>query len=104
MSKTRKAKLPSGVRRVRSQPLGSGAFTEDAGSLEQRVVSLALGGKLAHAAQKAVRLQKARGLAVTFKRGDAIVKQHSSGRIEKIATIQPRKYAVPAGVRIIGGL
>lgn len=76
---------------------------EDAGSLEERIVALATSGKLANAGRNAIRTQRRKGLAVTFQRGDQVIKQFPDGREEVLATVRRADYTVPEGVEIIGG-
>ena len=77
---------------------------EDPNSLEANVVRLALEGKLSAAADRAVEEQRALGLPVTFQRGNEVIRQHSDGREEVLATIpQTPPYKAPPGVRVIRG-
>jgi len=71
-------------------------------ALEQKVVKLALQGHLRKLARDAIRRQTTRGLPVTFKRGKKIVKRYADGREEVLQVVQPSKYKLPPGVRIIG--
>lgn len=76
---------------------------EDAGSLEERIVALASAGKLANAGRNAIRAQRRKGLAITFQRGDQIIKKHPDGREEVLGTVGRADYIIPKGVKIIGG-
>jgi hypothetical protein len=77
---------------------------EDPSSLEANVVRLALEGKLSAAGDEAVRRQKAKGLPITFQRGNEIIRQHADGREELLATLPPpTPFQVPPGVRVIKG-
>jgi hypothetical protein len=88
----------------RDDPDKIGNGQEDPDSLEANVVRLALEGKLAGAADRAVAEQKARGLPVTFQRGNEVIKQFADGREEVLATIpQSPPYKAPPGVRVIRG-
>ena len=66
------------------------------------LVKLALSGKLRQAAREAVRDQRARGLAVTFKRGDQIVRRSADGTIEVIGRVTTPAFRLPEHVRKIG--
>jgi hypothetical protein len=79
----------------------SGKPHEDAGSLEANIVRLAMTGKLAEAGRNAIRVQKERGIPVTFIRGGKIIKQHSDGREEVLGTVERPKYRVPRGVAVL---
>lgn len=78
------------------------AETEDAYSLEGNIARLAGSGELAKAGQEAIARQKKLGIAVTFKRGDEVIKQWPDGREEVLERIERVKYKLPAGVGIIG--
>jgi hypothetical protein len=79
----------------------SGPVIEDSNSLEDRVVRLARTGRLAKAARHAVHMQQKKGLAITCKRGDQIVKRYADGREEILGTVERRPYTLPRGVTII---
>lgn len=64
-------------------------------SLEGQVVSLAQKGMLAPAARGAIASQLARGLAVTFKRGDQVIKQYPDGHIEVLGELKQIPYKRP---------
>jgi len=68
-------------------------------SLEDHIVELATSGKLACAAGAAIRSQKSRGLPITSKRGNEIVKVYSDGRTEVLETLNPPIYKLPKGVK-----
>jgi hypothetical protein len=71
------------------------------GTLEANLVDLAMTGKLAKAGRRAVAAQKDRGLPVTFKRGQQVIKVYPDGRREVLATLERPSYTLPKGVRII---
>jgi hypothetical protein len=81
----------------------SGKLSNVRNSLEDQIVDLALKGKLANASRQAIRRQQKMGLAITYKRGNDIVKQFPDGRIETLAKVDSPKYRFPKGVRILGG-
>jgi hypothetical protein len=64
-------------------------------SLEEQLVSLAQKGMLAPAAQEAIASQLARGLAVTFKRGNQVIKQYPDGHVEVLSELQRIPYSQP---------
>ena len=70
-------------------------------SLEANVVDMAMNGKLAKAGRRAVASQVNRGLPVTFKRGQKVIKVHADGREEVLAMIERPSYTLPIGVRVI---
>lgn len=72
------------------------------GPVETAFLKLALGGKLAKAGRDAIRRQRAKGLAVTFKRGQEIIKQYPDGREEILGRVAPRRFRMPKNVPIIG--
>ena len=71
----------------------------DKGSLEDRIVGLAMRGKLTRIGRRAVAAQRAAGLPVTFKRGDQVIRELPDGTVEVLATIAAVRYRVPDGVR-----
>ena len=73
----------------------------EAQSLEDGIVALAESGELAKAAGQAIRHQKELGIAVTFQRGDDVIKQHADGTEEVLAKVERPTYTIPTGVRII---
>src|SRR4051794_1006392 len=73
----------------------------EARTLEANVVGLAMTGKLAKAGRRAVASQVDRGLPVTFKRGQKVIKVHADGREEILATLERPAYTLPKGVRVI---
>jgi hypothetical protein len=76
---------------------------EASGSLESQISHLAAKGKLAAAARRAIRAQRARGLPITFKRGNKIIRQHPNGQEELLQHLTATKRVkLPAGVRILG--
>jgi hypothetical protein len=70
-------------------------------TLEANLVGLAMTGKLAKAGRRAVASQVDRGLPVTFKRGQKVIKVHPDGREEVLATLDRPTYTLPKGVRVI---
>jgi hypothetical protein len=73
------------------------------GALEDHLLELVAEGKLAEAAGGAIRAQKERGLPVTFKRGDQVIKAFPDGREEVLTTLARPIYTIPSGVRVIRG-
>jgi hypothetical protein len=63
---------------------------DEAGSLEAEVSRLAEEGQLAGAARVAVERQTAKGFAITFLRGDAIVKRFPNGREQILGKLAHR--------------
>jgi hypothetical protein len=76
---------------------------EEADSLEGKVVRIAMAGKLAKAGRNAIRLQRERGLAVTFKRGEQVIKKYPDGHEEVLTIIDRPTYTLPKGVAILRG-
>jgi len=74
----------------------------DVDALESSVVKFALGGKLAKVSRNAVNKQVQRGLPITFKRGNKVIKQFADGREEVLGTIKKLHFRLPSNVRIIG--
>jgi len=70
-------------------------------TLEANLVVLAMTGKLAKAGRRAVASQVDRGLPVTFKRGQRVIKVHPDGREEILATLERPAYTLPKGVRVV---
>lgn len=68
----------------------SGHLVEDLDSLEAQLPRLAAEGKLKDAARGAIERQRAKGIAITFLRGDLIITQYADGREEVIATLARR--------------
>lgn len=68
---------------------------EDPNSLEEQILRLAAEGKIEAAAADAIRRQKAKGLPITFLRGDAIIKQYADGREEVLGIIARRPHWTP---------
>jgi hypothetical protein len=71
------------------------------GQLEDHLLDLVANGELAEAAGGAIRAQKERGLPVTFKRGDDVIKAFADGREEVLATLARPTYKTPSGVRVL---
>jgi hypothetical protein len=84
-----------------SRPRSTSPSDQESGTLEGGIVDLALRGKLAKAARKAIRTAKGRGLPITFKKGNQVVKEHADGRIEVLETLAAPEYVLPKGVKII---
>lgn len=70
-------------------------------TVEARIVGMAMNGKLAKAGRRAVASQVDRGLPVTYKRGQKVVKVHPDGREEILGMIDRPSYTLPKGVRVI---
>ncbi|HET6251419.1 MAG TPA: hypothetical protein VFE47_27285 [Tepidisphaeraceae bacterium] len=80
---------------------GSKQTKEDPGSVESNIVRLAMSGKLARVTKRAIAGGVAKGLPVTFKRGQKIITRYADGR-EEVLRIMPRSdFKVPKGVRVI---
>jgi hypothetical protein len=76
---------------------------EASDSLEGQISDLAAKGKLAAAAHRAIRTQRAQGLPITFKRGNKIVRQHPNGQEELLQDLAATKQVkLPAGVKVLG--
>jgi hypothetical protein len=87
--------------RTASSGRGVAGSKRKAESLEDQIVHLAISGALDEAAGNAIRSQLARGIAVTFKKGDRIIKHYADGHEEVVGTVPRATYTVPAGVAII---
>ena len=74
---------------------------EDPNSLESSIAKLASSGRLAREGRKDVRAQKKLGIAVTFKRGNQVIKQYPSGKEKILAELSEPDYKLPEGVRIL---
>jgi hypothetical protein len=66
---------------------------EEAGSLEAELSRLVEEGQLAGAARAAIERQVAKGFAITFLRGDAIVKRFPNGHELILGTVARRAGA-----------
>jgi hypothetical protein len=86
---------------VAPSPTKRRATRPETRTLEANLVGLAMNGKLAKAGRRAVASQVDRGLPVTFKRGQKIIKAHADGREEVLATLDRPAYTLPKGVRVI---
>jgi len=86
---------------AKSRPRRTSETDIEPGSLEGEIVDMALRGELAKAARKAIRTAKRRGLPITFKRGNQVVKEYADGRVEVLETLSFPKYVLPKGVKII---
>jgi hypothetical protein len=71
-----------------------------ADEFDGKIAQFALSGKLNRAAKQAVRDQRSRGLAITFKRGNQIVRQGADGSILILQTIEPVEFVAPPHVRV----
>jgi hypothetical protein len=69
---------------------------EDPTSLEGQLHQLVAEGKLEEAARIAIQRQVSKGFAITFLRGNVVVKQFPDGREEILATLVDRASAVHA--------
>ena len=76
---------------------------EPAGSLEGMIMEMARRGELAIPARLAIRRLRRKGVPITFRRGQQIIKQHANGREEVLGVIERLEYKLPKGVRIIEG-
>ncbi|MGC4033528.1 MAG: hypothetical protein QM754_17710 [Tepidisphaeraceae bacterium] len=85
---------------MRRKATASGAAS-DRTNENSKLIALALEGKLSRAARHAVQKQKSRGLAITFRRGNQIVRQDSDGKIIVLATIQPVAFSAPKNIAIL---
>jgi hypothetical protein len=68
---------------------------EDADSVDAQLSRAIADGRVADAARAAIERQKAKGLAVTFLRGDTIVTQYPDGREEVLGTLARRPHWTP---------
>lgn len=68
---------------------------DDPDSLEEQILRLATEGKIEAAAAVAIRRQQAKGLPITFLRGDAIIKQYPDGREEVLGILARRPHWTP---------
>jgi len=73
----------------------------EVGTLEDKVIGLAMRGKLAKAGRRAAAAQRQMGLPVTLKRGQKVIKVYPDGREETLAELPRPIYALPKGVRVI---
>ena len=77
---------------------------EEMDDLETRAVhDLVTSGRLAEAGQFAIAETRRLGMPVTYKRGDQIIREHPDGREEVLAVVPSVPFALPAGVRRLGG-
>lgn len=93
--------IMQGKQKFRGNGLAEASAYGDA-SGQRPIEFLARTGKLGRSARKAIRAQTARGLAVTYKRGDEVIKEYADGRKEVLETLEPTSFKVPANVQIIG--
>jgi hypothetical protein len=102
-SKFRPAAGPASslVLAARTSPSKRRTTQADSRTLEANVVGMAMNGKLAKAGRRAVASQVGRGLPVTFKRGQKVIKLHADGREEVLGMIDRPSYTLPKGVRVI---
>lgn len=71
-------------------------------SLEGNVRKLAADGTIAAAARQSIQDQRAAGLAITYMKGNLIVKEHADGRTEVVDHLPPAPpFKRPRGVGII---
>lgn len=70
----------------------------DRTDLEANIVGLAINGRLASAAQGAIREQRAMGMAITYKEGETVIRLHPDGTKEKVSTLARRPYRLPDSV------
>lgn len=74
---------------------------DDPDSLEAQLPRLIASGELKEAARLAIADQLARGIPVTFQRGELVVKLHPDGREEVLARLPTRPYKLPANVSVV---
>jgi hypothetical protein len=86
----------------RSDHGNGSAHAKEGDALENQVVKFAMGGKLAKVSRDAVRRQVKKGFAVTFKRGNKVIKQFPDGREEILGTIKKLDFQLPTNVPLIG--
>jgi hypothetical protein len=91
------------IRTAANGKFASAARTrEEPSALEGKLVQYAMAGKLEKAARDAVHAQQEQGLAVTFKRGEQIIKRYPDGREEVLAKVAAApKYVRPKGVAVL---
>ena len=82
---------------------GGNGHREPAGSLEGAIMGMARRGELAVPARLAIRRLRRKGVPITFRRGQEIIKQHADGREEVLGVIELPAFKLPKGVRIIEG-
>lgn len=85
-----------------SSTVKSHPFQEASDSLESQLPRLIADGKLEEAARDPLVRQKAKGLAVTFLRGNKIIKEHPDGREEVIATLVCQERWTPSNATASG--
>jgi hypothetical protein len=74
---------------------------DDLDSLEAQLPRLIASGELKEAARRAIADQLARGIPVTFQRGEAIVKVYPDGREEILGRVPQRTYRIPPDVTVV---
>lgn len=70
----------------------------DRNDLEANIVDLAMNGRLAGAAQGAIRQQRAMGMTITYKEGESVIRLHPDGTKEQVSTLTRRPYRLPDSV------
>jgi hypothetical protein len=70
-------------------------WTDDADAVDAQLSRAMADGRLAEAARGAIERQKAKGMAMTFLRGDTVVMQHADGREDILGTIARRPHWTP---------
>ena len=88
---------------TKKKPRGSLSMPEsDSTTLESKLHGLLASGRIARVTKRAITRQREAGLAITFKRGTQIIRQHADGREEVLGTVDRIKFKRPKGVRAIG--
>ena len=68
---------------------------EDANEVDARLYRAIAEGRLAEAGRKAIERQKAKGMTVTFLRGNVVVMQHPDGHEDILGTVARRPHWTP---------
>jgi hypothetical protein len=94
-------------RKLSAGALGNGrasgrAEFDEANSLESKLLGLARSGQLAKAGHRAIKMQRAKGLAVTFKRGAKIIKVYPDGHQEILGRGPAPRSKLPAALTGLG--
>lgn len=75
--------------------------SEEPGSLEARLPELIASGELKEAAGRAIAIQIASGLPVTFQRDDVVITLYPDGREEVVGHVRGKPYTLPPGVAVV---
>src|SRR5690349_4931790 len=92
---TKRPKSHPGLKRQLSGD-AKGPVGDENDSLETRIVSFAMMGKLKNAARAAVKSQLAAGLPVVYQAGNRILREHPDGTRELVRTVGAPSEPVPA--------